>query len=306
MPKNQFTQADFEESVRQRWSADNLEVAIKLIAWNRKVNAEIEEKQKQEQEKLEQQKLKDLRQKELQKASSSSTNTEQSPTKATGAIPKSTKKQERNKERYEQYTQKKQDEEEKLFQEKLKKFGKQLNKSRAKFIFYHLNCFVNCYVKQTVDIQSGCSDRNKKIKLLFEEVEKYIQNYYSSLILCSLWDNNCINFNKGVVKKTNNVLDNCFFYSIDTAYSYDEVREKLIQHEIIVPGFKIPDIGSKCDVLDILTNDLYPNIEEYSKLIQDYPQNKTQFVQCVIKIQKCLEAIMEKNGYKAKVDKLIK
>ncbi|WP_339048856.1 hypothetical protein [Candidatus Mesenet endosymbiont of Phosphuga atrata] len=87
MPKNQFTQADFEESVRQRWLTDNLKAAIKLIDWNRKVNAEIEEKQKQEQEKLEQQKLKDLKQ-EQQKASSSSTNTEQSPTKATGARPK--------------------------------------------------------------------------------------------------------------------------------------------------------------------------------------------------------------------------
>lgn len=56
MPKNrnQFTQTDWEESVRQRWLEDNSLVAVPLILWNRKINAELEKKQEQEDHKHQQ------------------------------------------------------------------------------------------------------------------------------------------------------------------------------------------------------------------------------------------------------------
>lgn len=56
MPKNkkQFTQADWEESVEQRWLEYNSLVAGFLVSWNRKINAEFQEKQVQEELKRQQ------------------------------------------------------------------------------------------------------------------------------------------------------------------------------------------------------------------------------------------------------------
>ncbi|WP_339047937.1 hypothetical protein [Candidatus Mesenet endosymbiont of Phosphuga atrata] len=99
MPKQkQFTQTDFEESIRQRWKNDNPEVALKLIGWNRKINEEIKkelEQKKLKQEKLNQErnKLKEERertqaQKEPPSTSSSEASQDQSSIKETGAVPK--------------------------------------------------------------------------------------------------------------------------------------------------------------------------------------------------------------------------
>ncbi|MDR3131827.1 MAG: hypothetical protein LBU02_01890 [Rickettsiales bacterium] len=84
--KKRSTQVDWKELVRQRWLEDNSLVAKFLISWNDKINAELQEKEKQKQEGLKHQQSRQER--EQRKLSSDESKPAQSLKGKTGATSK--------------------------------------------------------------------------------------------------------------------------------------------------------------------------------------------------------------------------
>ncbi|WP_339045418.1 hypothetical protein [Candidatus Mesenet endosymbiont of Agriotes lineatus] len=282
MLKNKFVmQSEWEDSVEKRWPEeyerkDGVKISRDLINWNESVNKEVENKQKQEQEKLEQQKLKDLKQKELQKASSSSTNTEQFPTKETGAIPKQGKQEEKRcKKKYkENREQKGKEQQERDKQLILQKLQTQYNTTKEILFTYFEEEMKLCatgVISQIVveKIMSTLAKKRINKDKFYTHLKLNIENYCTFFIHKKLLEKDCIDVNR---KKIQSFIECvCNLANEDV----EHLQRKLSEYRTIFP--KISNLSalntqSIHEIIDHLTTEYQFLIDKMNKSLKPYSQ----------------------------------
>lgn len=328
MPRNQFTQADFEESIRQRWQYDNPEVAGELIGWNRKKNEEIEKKQKQKQKRIEQQKLKAERKRsevveretqEQEIRQKQAVIPEQSPTKETGAIPKqrnsnnqrgnkqfSIRIQKEKEQKAKQEAEGLQKEKEKNYPNFKKKLAAYLEVFNMQIVFSLFYEIKKVYNKRN-NIPKTHHIPNKDYKEFYKLLSDHIKSHYTSVLLKQLLEKDYVDFN--VEKFTKNHTSVCRMQTNGTKLTTllnnakDIISNKFgATIDIFKLLHSMPDVKNAKGIENDLINK-FPNL--YKSLSGQSNQECSVVLHLgeVKDFRKLLEQIIDESGYKVKVDK---